>query len=208
MNTNLINSCYKSRLIVYLNIMNRFAFFNSTYSSKKTMKILMVRLWRSILTMFLKMHHIIVQLNVLYFYLQNLKYSINFSEIQYDTVVELLRYLYSDKVDNIEVNANRLLPVATRYNLPGLVTLCERALLESLTPTNVPNILLLADQCGCDNLRKAALNYCEDSTEIKENVHLGKIGKLFARFIIGILYLMCHHDLKTQKHLKCDLDFK
>lgn len=51
--------------------------------------------------------------------------------------------------------------------------LCERHLIESLTPSNVANILLLADQCRCENLRKAALHYCEDSEEIKGNVHMG-----------------------------------
>lgn len=98
----------------------------------------------------------------------------NLTEHPSDLVNELIRYLYTDKVDNLEVNANRLLPIAVRYGIPGLVALCERALLENLTPQSVPNILLLADQCNCDALRRAALNYCEDSEEIKENVHIGK----------------------------------
>lgn len=105
---------------------------------------------------------------------QHIKYTLYFPDIPYELVNEVLRYIYSDKVDNLEGNASKLLPIATRYTLPGLVNLCERALLESLTPANVPNILLLADQCGCEALRKAALNYCEDSTEIKENVQIGK----------------------------------
>lgn len=104
----------------------------------------------------------------------NFKYRLDLSEISYDLAVELLRYLYTDKVDCPETNANRLLPIATRFSLHGLVALCERALLDTLTPTNVANILLLADQCGCDVLRKAALSYCEDSNEIKENVQIGK----------------------------------
>lgn len=99
---------------------------------------------------------------------------LNLSDVQYDVCRELLRYLYSDKVENVEGMASRLLPVSTRYGLPGLTTLCERALLDTLTPQNVANILLLADQCGCDMLRKAALNYCEESQEIKENVHIGQ----------------------------------
>lgn len=57
----------------------------------------------------------------------------------------------------------------------GLKGLCERHMIESLTPSNVANILLLADQCRCENLRKAALHYCEDSDEIKGNVHMGKL---------------------------------
>lgn len=104
----------------------------------------------------------------------NLKYKIDLSDIQHDLVVELVRYIYTDKVDNADSHVNKLLPLSTKYQLPGLTALCERTLLESLTPTNVASILLLADQCGCENLRKAALHYCENSNEIKESVHIGK----------------------------------
>lgn len=89
-------------------------------------------------------------------------------------VSELLRYVYTDKVDNLEKYSHKLLPISTKFQLPGLTALCERALIESLKPTNVPNILLLSDQCHCENLRKAALHYCENSEEIKDNVQIGK----------------------------------
>lgn len=93
--------------------------------------------------------------------------------LSYEVVRELLRYIYTDKVDNTDAHANKLLPLSTRFNLPGLTALCERTLLESMTPNNVPNILLLADQYGCENLRKAALQYCEDTEAIKGSVQMG-----------------------------------
>lgn len=101
---------------------------------------------------------------------KNLRYKLDLSELNHNVVYELVRYIYTDKVDNTEAFAQKLLPLSTRFHLPGLMALCERALLESLTPSNVPSILLLADQCGCENLRKAALRYCENSEEIKGNV--------------------------------------
>ncbi|XP_008197444.1 speckle-type POZ protein-like B isoform X1 [Tribolium castaneum] len=104
----------------------------------------------------------------------NIKYKLDLSDFQHSLVTELVRYIYTDKVDNADTHANKLLPLSTRYQLPGLTALCERTLLESLTPSNVANILLLADQCRCENLRKAALHYCENSEEIKESVHIGK----------------------------------
>ena len=105
--------------------------------------------------------------------LPNIKYKLDLSDFQHCLITELVRYIYTDKVDNADTHANKLLPLSTRYQLPGLTALCERTLLESLTPSNVANILLLADQCRCENLRKAALHYCENSEEIKESVHIG-----------------------------------
>lgn len=77
-------------------------------------------------------------------------------------------------MDNADLHAFKLLPLATRFQLPGLQSLCERTLLESLTPNSVPGVLLLADECDCENLRKAALNYCESSKEIKDCVQTGE----------------------------------
>ncbi|XP_060523162.1 protein roadkill-like isoform X3 [Cylas formicarius] len=105
---------------------------------------------------------------------RNIKYVLSLPEYSYGAINELVRYIYTDKVDSVDKYAVKLLPLSTRYSLPGLKGLCERHLIESLTPTNVANILLLADQCRCENLRKAALHYCEDSEEIKGNVHIGK----------------------------------
>jgi len=105
---------------------------------------------------------------------ENIKYKLDLSVLSYDLVKELLRYIYTDKVDNTNEHASKLLPLSTRFNLPGLTALCERTLLESMTPTNVPNILLIADQYGCENLRKAALDYCENTEAIKGSVQMGK----------------------------------
>ena len=102
---------------------------------------------------------------------ENIRYKLDLSILDYCIVKELLRYIYTDKVDNTDAHANKLLPLSTRLHLPGLTALCERTLLESMTPSTVPNILLLADQYGCENLRKAALHYCEESTALKGTAH-------------------------------------
>lgn len=99
---------------------------------------------------------------------------LDFTCYPYNLIYELIRYIYTDKVDNAETYASHLLPLSTRYQLPGLIGLCERTLLETLTPGNVASILLLADENGCENLRKAALHYCEESEEIKGCIHTGE----------------------------------
>ncbi|GJQ73573.1 hypothetical protein Trydic_g13919 [Trypoxylus dichotomus] len=102
----------------------------------------------------------------------NISYKLDLQDLNYNTAQELFRYIYTDKVDNAEMHANKLLPISTRFDIPGLTALCVRALVDSLKPNNVANILMLADQCNCENLRKAALHYCEESEEIKGSVQV------------------------------------
>lgn len=84
---------------------------------------------------------------------------------------ELLRYIYTDHVDNLDTIASTLLPVGENYHMPGLKLLCERTLIETITPERVASLLLLADQFGCDSLKRATLAYCEDNaTSIKKSL--------------------------------------
>ncbi|XP_066992480.1 speckle-type POZ protein B [Anabrus simplex] len=88
-----------------------------------------------------------------------------------DMVQEILRYIYTDHVDNLDTLASSLLAAADRLKLPGLKVLCERSLLETITPESVASLLLLADQFNCEPLKKAALAYCEDNaTSIKKTL--------------------------------------
>jgi speckle-type POZ protein len=88
-----------------------------------------------------------------------------------ETLQELLRYIYTDHVDNLDTIASTLLPVAENYHLPGLKLLCERTLVETITPDSVASLLLLADQFSCDSLKRATLAYCEDNaTSIKKSL--------------------------------------
>jgi speckle-type POZ protein len=84
---------------------------------------------------------------------------------------ELLRYIYTDCVDNLDTIASTLLPVGENYHMPGLKLLCERTLVETITSESVASLLLLADQFACDSLKRAALAYCEDNaTSIKKSL--------------------------------------
>jgi len=41
--------------------------------------------------------------------------------------------------------------------------LCEKALIDSITPINVANMLMIADTFSCDILKKAGLAYVEEN---------------------------------------------
>ncbi|KAF7406276.1 hypothetical protein HZH68_005645 [Vespula germanica] len=93
-------------------------------------------------------------------------YSLELLDISKDTTDELLRYIYSDHVDNLDNLAPQLLSLAERFSLQGLKELCERNLIETITPYNIANRLLVADEFGCEILKKASLAYCEENLTV------------------------------------------
>lgn len=88
---------------------------------------------------------------------------VDIKDINAENLQELLRYIYTDRVDNLETLAQTLMAAAEKYQLPGLKAVCERSLVETITPESVATLLLLADQFQCDTLKKATLAYCEDN---------------------------------------------
>lgn len=93
-------------------------------------------------------------------------------DLSKESLRELIRYAYTDRVKGLECHAQALLATAERYGLPGLKTICARSLAYTIEPENVASLLLLADRCHCDGLKRAALSYCEG--------HAGRIRKSLA----------------------------
>lgn len=89
--------------------------------------------------------------------------KLDLTEVPEDVVREILRYIYTDRVENLDNLASTLIAAADRFKMSGLQTLCERSLMETITPESVASLLLLADRFNCDALKKAALVYCEDN---------------------------------------------
>jgi len=85
------------------------------------------------------------------------------TDLPSDTVEELLRYIYTDSSNNVDLFSQTLLAASDRYQLPGLKKQCEKHLGEIINPLNVAEILLLSDSYRCQNLKKAALSYCSEN---------------------------------------------
>jgi len=94
------------------------------------------------------------------------------SDLTAETLQEILRYIYTGRVEGMDALAPSLLAAAFKYEMPGLATLCERALLETLEADNVAARLLLADEFGCEVLKRAALSFVEG--------HAGRMPKNMA----------------------------
>ena len=78
--------------------------------------------------------------------------SIDLPDCEYEGVLEMLRYLYSEEVKLNESNVMQVLYVAKKYILPSLVDECIDFLQRNLDPSNVFCVLSHAKQYDESNL--------------------------------------------------------
>ncbi|KAJ1525826.1 hypothetical protein ONE63_009027 [Megalurothrips usitatus] len=74
-----------------------------------------------------------------------------------DVLQQVLRYVYTGRVDHIRELGVELLAVSDRYALARLKALCEDELAASVRPDNCLDVLAMADLYGARQLREAAL---------------------------------------------------
>ncbi|XP_076164202.1 TD and POZ domain-containing protein 2 isoform X2 [Ptiloglossa arizonensis] len=93
-------------------------------------------------------------------------FSLELLDLSKELTEELLQYIYSDHVDNLDNLAPQLLSLAERFCLQGLKELCERNLIETITSENIASRLLVADEFSCLSLKRASLAYCEENITV------------------------------------------
>ncbi|CAH3110138.1 unnamed protein product [Pocillopora meandrina] len=69
------------------------------------------------------------------------KHSIELPDCEYESLLELFRYIYSDEVALNGSNVMRVLYLAKKYMVPSLAEECSKYLLKNLDPSNVFSIL-------------------------------------------------------------------
>ncbi|CAO2149770.1 unnamed protein product [Urochloa humidicola] len=87
----------------------------------------------------------------------------------------LLQFIYTDSLPDIDegepmVTAEQLLTAADRYGLKRLKLICEDKLCNYISTTSVGTILALAEQHGCDGLKKACLNFLMSGSNLKDAI--------------------------------------
>lgn len=85
--------------------------------------------------------------------------DVEVKDIKYDIFMELLRFIYSGKVNQLQVIAMDLLVAADMYQLENLKILCEIELMKQLGVDNAVQILKLADKHRVERLKKQAIGY-------------------------------------------------
>ncbi|XP_023246467.1 speckle-type POZ protein-like [Copidosoma floridanum] len=72
---------------------------------------------------------------------------------------EILNYIYSGKVENLESNTLELLAAANRFDLNGLKLMCENNFLHGLNISNASSLLLTADDHDASTLKIKVMEY-------------------------------------------------
>jgi len=94
---------------------------------------------------------------------ENRNSKVDIVDLDGDTVHDMIVYIYSGKVTDMEDKATGLLSAAEKYDLKELKTMCETALCDTITQDNVLDLLVLADLHGACTLRSLALKFIVDN---------------------------------------------
>lgn len=84
---------------------------------------------------------------------------VSITDVDYEVLIEILRFIYTGKAANLDQMAEAVLPAAGKYALGRLKVLCEVALLQNLTVDNACETLILADLHNAEQLRSQTLEY-------------------------------------------------
>lgn len=87
---------------------------------------------------------------------KDLSEKVVIEKFSYDIINELLRYCYTGIVNRIGDN---LLRASDEFNVPELKIHCEKALLERLRVGNAAAMLIQAEQCHADTLKKKTIEF-------------------------------------------------
>lgn len=80
-------------------------------------------------------------------------------EFEYEIMLDLIKFLYTDRVESLKKNAKKLLHVAERYAVDRLRRLSERSLYENLTIENSIDTLIVSDKHALVELKEESLSF-------------------------------------------------
>ena len=79
--------------------------------------------------------------------------TLKIDDIEPDVFKEMLRFIYTDQVENVDALAEKLLAAADKYMLDLLKTKCEAYLATYITGENCCQLLILADLHSVERLK-------------------------------------------------------
>jgi len=102
---------------------------------------------------------------MLYGQMAETKNSIELPDCEYESLLEMFRYLYSDKVNLSGDNVMQVLYLANKYILPSLIGKCAEYLRHNLKASNVFCILSHAEKFEDKDLKDRCWKVIEEKTE-------------------------------------------
>ena len=100
-----------------------------------------------------------------YGHLAEAKDCVELPDCEYDSLLEFLRYLYSDKTNLTGSNVMHVLYLANKYMVPSLAEKCSEYLRENLSAANVFSILPHAQKFEDKDLEDRCWEVIDENTE-------------------------------------------
>jgi len=88
---------------------------------------------------------------------------VEISEVSYESMMSLLRYMYSDEVEIQFNQISELLYLADRYSVPSLKARCEVEFASSLSIDNAALLYKYGKTYKCDRLSEVTLYFIEEN---------------------------------------------
>lgn len=85
--------------------------------------------------------------------------KVEITDARYEVYLEMLRYIYAERVNGIENIADELLAAADKYCLDGLKIMCEESLSKNVNVDNVIEKLRIAYLYGAETLKATTIGF-------------------------------------------------
>ncbi|OXU31885.1 hypothetical protein TSAR_010005 [Trichomalopsis sarcophagae] len=89
--------------------------------------------------------------------------AVEITDVEYNVMLETLRFVYAGKVNEIEKFSKSLLATADKYDLGGLKEICTDYLCTNMSVESVVEYLSLADLHNVQRLREKAIKFIIDN---------------------------------------------
>jgi speckle-type POZ protein len=74
--------------------------------------------------------------------------TVHINDIKGKVLQEMLRFVYTGKVEDLKANASALIFAAEKYDIKELKDLCVSSLIKNLSKTNIFDTIIIADRCN------------------------------------------------------------
>ena len=92
----------------------------------------------------------------------------------------MIRFIYTNKIDNINEVAHELILTASKYGVNELKNVCEDYLCQNLDTGNVLKLIVIAENCNAKNLLESSLEIISSNkNKFKDNPELQEIMSSF-----------------------------
>lgn len=95
--------------------------------------------------------------------------QVTITDVQPKVFAELLRFIYTDSVKDLDTMALELLQVADKYDLEKLKALCEKALLGGISEETAINMLITADLYRAEQLKQSTIGFIERNGSVMDS---------------------------------------